>query len=145
MLHILSSLQYLYLAGRMNVANLPANFRQVTDSLSWTVLNFRAPWETAHGNRVGQQPATTGFPTNPAGISTSSFGPRGTDLFSVTGESLLPANSLLSVNTELSIILLTIAKSAVLWSEAFSASRVKFYIDWHQSHVPLVWETLKMK
>lgn len=86
MLHILSSLQYLYLAGRMNVASLPANFRQVTDSLSWTVLNFRGPWETARSNRVGQQQASTGFPTSPTGISTSSFGPRGTDLFSVTGK-----------------------------------------------------------
>ena len=87
MLHILSSLQYVYLAGRMNVANLPPNFRQVSDSLSWTVLDFRAPWETARGNHVSQQQANTGFPSTPTGISTSGFGPQNSGLFSVTGES----------------------------------------------------------
>lgn len=85
MLHILYNLQYVYLAGRMNVANLPDNFRQVSDSLSWSVLNFRAPWETAKSNSVGNYQATHGFPTTPQGISTGSFGPRGSDLFSVSG------------------------------------------------------------
>lgn len=85
-LSLLSSLQFLYLAGRMNVANLPPNFRQVSDSLSWTVLNFRAPWESARGNTVSREQATTGFPSTPRGISTSSFGPRGASgLFSVSG------------------------------------------------------------
>ena len=80
----------MYLAGRMNVANLPSNFKQVSDSLSWTVLNFRAPWEGSRGNTVSQQRATTGFPTTPEGISTSSFGPRSSSgLFSLAGEYVL--------------------------------------------------------
>jgi len=86
-LHILTGLQYTYLAGRMNVANLPPNFRQVSDSFSWTVLNFRAPWQTARANTVSREQATTGFPSTPQGISTASFGPSGSsgNFFSVSG------------------------------------------------------------
>lgn len=60
------------------MANLPQNFQQVANSFSYTVLNFRMPWENAHANSLSQQQLSTGFPSTPVGISVDgSFGPPG--------------------------------------------------------------------
>lgn len=59
----MGSLQTFYLAGRMNVENLPANFRQVSDGFQYTVLNIRLPWEsTVSKSRVSPLSAATGNP-----------------------------------------------------------------------------------
>ena len=75
-LKVLQSLQLFYLAGQMNVANLPQNFRQTADSFSYTVLDIRLPWESAHSNSVSDSVPNTGFPSTPQGISNpGTFGP----------------------------------------------------------------------
>lgn len=64
------------------MANLPSNFQQVSSSFSYTVLDFRLPWETAHSNEVTQQQQSTGFPSTPVGISKdSNSGPPGASQF----------------------------------------------------------------
>lgn len=68
-LQIVRGLQFTYLAGQMNVQNLPPNFRQVANSFQWSVLNFRAPWQSAHGNTVSSQRANNGFSTTPTGVT----------------------------------------------------------------------------
>ena len=87
-LSLLHFMQGFYLAGRMNVANLPDNFRQVSDSFSWSVLNFRAPWESASSNTVTQHVTNAGFPAEPQGISSPGvFGPNGAGTYFKLGQS----------------------------------------------------------
>lgn len=62
--------------SNMAVPNLPANFRQVSNSFSWTVLNIRMPWEdTPDRSKVNPNAASSGFPYPPVGVSSSGFGP----------------------------------------------------------------------
>ncbi|KAK9800174.1 hypothetical protein WJX73_003425 [Symbiochloris irregularis] len=73
-LHMVTFGQLFYLMSNMAVPNLPMNFRQVSQSFSWTVLDIKLPWESS-GSALPNE-VDSGFPYPPVGISSNTFGPQ---------------------------------------------------------------------
>lgn len=53
---IITTAQRIFISGQLAVANLPENYKKITSELSWTLMNFRLPWNLSSYEKFKVRP-----------------------------------------------------------------------------------------
>lgn len=54
---VITTAQRIFISGQLDVISLPENYKKITSELSWTLMNFRLPWNKVSFEKFKVRPS----------------------------------------------------------------------------------------